>query len=76
MLQACEQNPVCLMPCVRRLGEPIKTVSKVLKFQFFFFFFFFSMIFLGHVILGTSEVYSACTALWFGDLVLISWVVT
>lgn len=38
MLQACKQNPVCLMPCVRRLGEPIKTASKILKFILFYFY--------------------------------------
>lgn len=36
MLQACEQNAICLMPCVRRLGEPIKTASKILKFIFIY----------------------------------------
>jgi len=75
MLQACEQNPVCLMPCVRRLGEPIKTISKVLKFQFFLPFFG-QEFFLGCVILGAYEWCSTCAALWFGDLVLVSWVVT
>lgn len=72
MLQACEQNAVCLMPCVRRLRKPIKTASKVWKFKLPFFF---SVRFLGCLILGTSELYSTCAVLRFGDLVLISWVV-
>lgn len=37
MFRACEQNPVCLMPCMRRPGEPTETASEGLEFQCYLF---------------------------------------